>query len=68
MSQEMSQLLHLLQGADAAPTATAVVACEQVEKAHRELAARWSELLQKDVNTINERLGKAGLAELLGKN
>jgi len=68
VSQEMSQLLHLLQGADAAPTATAVVACEQVEKAHRELAARWSELLQKDVNTINERLGKAGLAELLGKN
>ncbi|HJZ90625.1 MAG TPA: hypothetical protein VKE40_07100 [Gemmataceae bacterium] len=67
VSQELSQLLRLLQGADAAPTATAAAACEEVVKAHRDLQARWSELLEKDVKALNERLNKAGLPLLTAK-
>src|SRR5262249_18405161 len=66
-SQEMSQLLHVLQGADATPTATAVAACEEVVKLHRDLQARWAELLDKDVKAVNERLSKAGLPALAAK-
>jgi hypothetical protein len=67
VSQEMFQLLRVLQGADVAPTATAVAACEEVVKAHRDLQARWSELLEKDVKALNERLGKAGMPVLTAK-
>jgi photosystem II stability/assembly factor-like uncharacterized protein len=67
VSQELSQLLHLLQGADATPTTTAVTACEEVVKAHRDLQARWTKLKDKDVKAVNERLSKAGLPLLTSK-
>src|SRR5262245_18524746 len=67
VSQEMSQLLRVLQGADAAPTATAAAACEEAVRAHRALQTRWSELLQKDVKSLNERLRKTGLPALTAK-
>jgi hypothetical protein len=51
----------LLQGADAAPTTTAITAWEEVVKVHHDLQARWSKLMDKDVKAINERLSKAGL-------
>jgi len=64
VSQEMGQLLHLLQGADVTPTATAVTACEEVAKVHEELQARWTRLMDKEVKALNERLSKAGLPVL----
>jgi hypothetical protein len=67
VSQEMQQLLHILQGADATPTTTAVTACEQADKALREMLSRWGELKDKDVKALNERLTKAGLTPLAPK-
>jgi hypothetical protein len=63
----MSQSLHVLQGADATPTDTAATACGEAIRAHRALQARWSELLEKDVKALNERLSRAGLPALTPK-
>jgi hypothetical protein len=67
VSQQMAQLLRLLQGADVTPTATAVTACAEVAKVYRDLQARWARLLEKDVKSINERLSKADLPVLAVK-
>jgi hypothetical protein len=67
ISQEMAQLLRILQGADATPTTTCTTACEQTGKVFRKLLARWGELKDKDVKALNERLSKAGLTPLAPK-
>jgi hypothetical protein len=64
LSQEMQQLMNILQGADAAPTTQATEACEETGKTLRDLLARWGELTDKDVKALNERLSKAGLPPL----
>jgi hypothetical protein len=64
ISQEYQQLLHLLQGADAAPTSQAMAACADVVKSHHDIEANWSSLKDKEIKALNERLSKAGLPEL----
>jgi photosystem II stability/assembly factor-like uncharacterized protein len=61
VAEEMHRLLDVLQGADGAPTTHAVTASAEVQNALRELLTRQSELAEKEVRTINERLRRAGL-------
>jgi photosystem II stability/assembly factor-like uncharacterized protein len=61
LTEELSHLLELLQGADAAPTPQAVTACGQTQKDRTDLLASWHELMEKDVKALNERLRKADL-------
>jgi hypothetical protein len=61
LTEELSRLLDVLQGADAAPTTQAVAACGQIQKDRTDLLASWHELTEKDVKAMNERLRKADL-------
>jgi hypothetical protein len=61
---DLGHLLDVLQGADAAPTAQAVSAAAEGDRALRDLRARWDELREKDVKALNERLRRAELPPL----
>ncbi len=64
LNREMIQLLDVLQGADARPTASAVTASDELQKAMTRLLEQWNEIKSKDVNALNEQLRKAGLSPL----
>jgi photosystem II stability/assembly factor-like uncharacterized protein len=64
LAGELQRLLDVLQGADATPTTQAVAACEETRKALRVLQARWGELTDKEVKSLNERLRQADLPPL----
>jgi hypothetical protein len=51
----------VLQGADATPTTQAAAACEETQKVLRDLQVRWSEVTEKEVKALNERLRQADL-------
>jgi len=61
---ELSTLLETLEGADATPTTQVVAACGQVHQALFDLQARWGELKNRDVKSLNEQLAQTGLARL----
>jgi hypothetical protein len=65
LAGELQRLQDVLQGADVAPTTQAVTACEETRKAVRDLEARWSELTDKEVKALNERLRQADLPLLM---
>ena len=58
---ELSTLLEVLQGADAAPTSQAVTAAGAAQRTLTRLLERWQELQTKDVKDVNEQLRKAKL-------
>jgi photosystem II stability/assembly factor-like uncharacterized protein len=51
---EMQRLLHLLQGADAAPTTQAVAACAEAQKALEDLLSKWKNLRDKEARALDE--------------
>jgi len=61
---ELLGLMALVEGADVAPTTQAVAASEQVKRTLEQVLARWSEIKEKDIKTLNEQLVKAGLPAL----
>jgi hypothetical protein len=64
LAGELQRLLDVLQGADVAPTTQAVTACEETQKALRELQGRWGELSDKELKAVNEQLRQADLPPL----
>jgi hypothetical protein len=64
LTEEMLQLLEVLQGADAAPTTQAVTACGQMDQTLARLLSRWSELRSKDIKALNQELRQANLPPL----
>ena len=62
---ELSQLLGILQGADATPTTQAVAACAEAQQAVGKLLARWNELKGTDVKALQVQLRGAGLPPLV---
>ncbi len=61
---ELSTLLETLEGADATPTAQVIAACGQVHRAFVDLQARWRELKNGEVKSLDRQLVEAGLAPL----
>jgi hypothetical protein len=61
---DMSGLLHVLQGADAAPTSQAVAGCAEAQRALHKMLQRRDELTGKDLKALNDRLREAGLPPL----
>ena len=56
----MTQLLNLIEDADAEPTTTAVAAVAKVEQDFATLTARWTTLRTTDLAALNTKLKAAG--------
>jgi photosystem II stability/assembly factor-like uncharacterized protein len=61
---DMEHLLELLQAADATPTSQAATACATTQKSLAALLARWNDIKETDVKTLNGRLADAKLPTL----
>jgi photosystem II stability/assembly factor-like uncharacterized protein len=61
VNSSLASLLDLLQSADAAPTTQAVAASAELQRKLSDLLARWNEIKNKEVKTLNEQLRQAGL-------
>jgi photosystem II stability/assembly factor-like uncharacterized protein len=61
LSGDLNSLLSLLQGSDTQPTTQAAAASDEAQKSLAALLARWNEIKDKDVKTLNEQLGQANL-------
>jgi hypothetical protein len=57
----MGSLLHVLQGADAAPTSQAEAACGEVRQTLAGLLERWRRLSGKELEALNDKLREARL-------
>jgi hypothetical protein len=64
VNTSLTSLLELLQSADVAPTTQATAALGQLQQQLANLLARWSELKEKDVKSVNEELSRANLSGL----
>ncbi len=64
LSGELSALLEVLQGADAAPTTQAVKACGEVQQNLDGLLVHWREFKSKDIEELNTQIRNANLPEL----
>ncbi len=62
VSGGLSQLMQLLQGADAAPTTQAVAAVAERRRALADLLHRWDTLKNRDLATLNAQLKQANLS------
>jgi photosystem II stability/assembly factor-like uncharacterized protein len=60
LASELLSLMNLVEGADATPTTQAVTASEALQKSLAAALSNWSEIKEKEVKEINERLRKAG--------
>ena len=61
LSGEFSSLMALVEGADVQPTTQAQAAFTEAQKILAALFARWSEIKDKDVKSLNEQLRQANL-------
>jgi photosystem II stability/assembly factor-like uncharacterized protein len=61
LSNNLLALMNIIDGADVAPTTQAVAASDDLQKTLNELLARWTDLRNKDVKTLNEQLRQVGL-------
>lgn len=59
LHQHLARLLRVVDSSDQAPTTQAVALENELEGELRSLLARWSELRNKDVATLNEQLKQA---------
>jgi photosystem II stability/assembly factor-like uncharacterized protein len=64
LNGELGLLLSLFQEADALPTTQAVTSAGEVQQTLTQVLARWNELQNKDVKTLNEQLRQAKLPAL----
>ncbi|MDB6068737.1 MAG: glycosyl hydrolase repeat-containing protein [Pedosphaera sp.] len=62
---ELNSLMGLVEAADATPTAQAVAASEDLQRALARLLVRWKELQSGEVKTLNESLHKVNLPGVL---
>ncbi|HSS44532.1 MAG TPA: hypothetical protein VLO07_04240, partial [Thermoanaerobaculia bacterium] len=67
LSRRLGTLLNVVDGADAAPTAQATAAFEDIEKALGEAVSRWSEIQSRDLPSLDAKLRGAGLEPLSPK-
>ncbi len=65
LSGDLSAVMSLVQGADAAPTTQAIAASDTSSKALSELMSRWIELKTKELNTVNKKLRQANLPAIV---
>jgi hypothetical protein len=65
LNAQLTALLALVEGADAAPTTQAVGASDEVQRMLTSLLARWGELRDKEVKAVDEELRRSNLP-LLG--
>jgi photosystem II stability/assembly factor-like uncharacterized protein len=61
LNSGLSTLLAVVDSADAAPTTQAVTTFAEVRKALDEQLARWGEIRNKDLSSLNQQLKQAGL-------
>ena len=61
---ELVGLMELIEGADVAPSSQAVAASLELQKTLEDLFARWREIRERDLKTLNDRLRAAGLQPL----
>ncbi len=64
LSGELVGLMGVAEGADVAPTTQAVAASEELQRILTGVLARWSDIKQKDVRSLNEQLTKSNLPVL----
>ena len=57
-------LLDLLQDADATPTTQAIATAKDLQTALSNLQKRWSEIKEKDINALNEKLKQASIQQI----
>jgi hypothetical protein len=65
LSGELLGLMGVVEGADVAPTTQAVAASEELQRILTGVLARWSDVKQKDVRSLNEQLTKSNLPALM---
>jgi hypothetical protein len=63
-SGELLNLLGVLQAADVVPTSQVVAACAEVQKSLTELLSGWTNIREKEVKALNERLREAKLSTI----
>ncbi|HST10469.1 MAG TPA: hypothetical protein VLL05_08820 [Terriglobales bacterium] len=61
LNSGLSALLAVVDSADAAPTTQAIATFAEVQKALDEQLARWTEIRNKDLSSLNQQLKQAGL-------
>jgi photosystem II stability/assembly factor-like uncharacterized protein len=61
VQRELNILLDLTEDSDTTPTTQALSASEQAQRTLAELLARWNEVKNSDVKTLNEQLNQAKL-------
>ena len=61
LNQELSGILSLLDGADAAPTVQMAGAFNELKLEFEKLTAGWTEFEKKDLAPLNQKLKEAGL-------
>ncbi len=61
MKDALTALMHLLQGADVAPTTQAVAAIGERQKQFAAVMERWTELKRRDLANLNDQLKQANL-------
>ena len=61
---QLTAVLGILQGADAAPTTQVIDGCRSAQKTLTSLLERWQTLHDQDVKTLNEKLTEAKLPAL----
>jgi hypothetical protein len=61
LNGELSGLYEVIEGADTTPTTQAVAAVAELQKALDSPLARWQELRNRDIPTLNEQLKEANL-------
>jgi photosystem II stability/assembly factor-like uncharacterized protein len=64
MSGELLSLMGLVEGADVRPTTQAVSASEEIQKRLSDLLARWLEIKDRELKSLNGRLREAQLTPL----
>ncbi|HEV8482929.1 MAG TPA: glycoside hydrolase, partial [Blastocatellia bacterium] len=64
MSGELLSLMGLVEGADVRPTTQAVSASEEIQKRLSDLVARWLEIKDRELKSLNGRLREAQLTPL----
>jgi len=67
LSSRLGTLLNVVEGADAAPTAQAGAAFQDIEKALAEALSRWTEIRSRHLPALDEELRAAGIEPLSPK-